>query len=124
MIGRHAVPLWGWWIPLVLAISFPWTGFTPTPQWSRVHAIPFTDPADRVRDMLANVALFVPFGFSFARGRRWWTAVVAAAVVSFSAEATQLFGTLRFPSGTDVACAVAGAAAGALCRALEQKTPP
>jgi len=123
MVRLRRVPLWVWWIVLVWAISFPWTGFTPSPQWSRVHAIPFTDPADRPRDMLANVALFVPFGYSFARGRRWWIVVLAAAVVSVSAEATQLFGTERYPSATDVTAAVVGAAAGALWRAMDRKGP-
>lgn len=122
MVRIRGVPLWVWWIVLVWVISFPWTGFTPQPQWARVHAIPFMDPADRPRDMLANIALFIPFGYSFARGRRWWTAGLAAAVVSFSAEATQLFGTLRFPSATDVTAAVVGATAGALCRAIYRKS--
>jgi glycopeptide antibiotics resistance protein len=123
MVRLRGVRLWAWWIVLVWAISFPWTGFTPSPQWSRVHAIPFTDPADRPRDMLANVVLFVPFGYSFARGRRWWAVVLAAAVVSVSAEATQLFGTERYPSATDVTAALVGAAAGALWRATDRKAP-
>jgi glycopeptide antibiotics resistance protein len=82
-----------------------------------VHPIPFTDPADRLRDLAANVALFVPFGYLFARdrGRRFGIplAVLAATVVSLSAEATQLFSTMRYPSATDVVAAMAGAAAGA-----------
>ena len=118
-IGR--VPLWVWWIPLVWIISFPWTGFTARPQWSRVHAIPFSDPADRPRDFIANVALFVPFGFSFARKRRWPLAMPAAALLSLSAEATQLFCTVRFPSATDVTAAIAGAAVGAACLALARR---
>jgi len=121
MVRIRGVPLWVWWIVLVWAISVPWTGFTPEPQWGRVHAIPFTDPADRPRDMLANIALFVPFGYSFAGRRPWWTAVIAAAVVSLSAEATQLFGTLRYPSATDVTAAVVGAAAGALWRGMSDR---
>ena len=115
-IGR--VPLWVWWIPLVWIISFPWTGFTARPQWARVHAIPFTDPADRPRDFIANVALFVPFGYSFARKRRWPLALAAAALLSLSAEATQLFCTVRFPSATDVTAAIVGAVVGAACLAL------
>jgi glycopeptide antibiotics resistance protein len=117
-IGRlRNAPLWCWWIPVVLLISFPWVGFTLVPQWSRVHVIPFTDPADQARDLLANIGLFVPFGYSFARHRgsrfRIVEALLAATVVSICAEATQLFSTLRFPSATDVIAAMAGAAAGA-----------
>lgn len=121
---RRTVPLWCWWIPLVWAISFPWAGVT-APHWARIHWIPLADPADHVRDMIANTLLFVPFGYSFAGGRtgraRISGAVLAAAAVSLSAEATQLFSTSRFPSATDVSAAVAGAALGALCRAWRGK---
>jgi glycopeptide antibiotics resistance protein len=117
-IGRlRNVPLWCWWIPVVWLLSFPWVGFTVVPQWSRAHWIPFTDPADQARDLAANIVLFVPFGYSYARHRggrfRIVAALVAATVVSVCAEATQLFSTLRFPSATDVIAAMAGAAAGA-----------
>ena len=111
------VPLWCWWIPVVWLLSLPWFGFTAVPQWSRVHWIPFTDPADQARDLVANIGLFIPFGYSYARSRgsrfRIVEALLAATVVSVCAEATQLFSTLRFPSATDVIAAMAGAAAGA-----------
>ena len=107
-------PLWVWWIPLVWVISFPWVGFAPRPQWSRVHMIPFADPADRPRDVMANIALFVPFGYSYARRGPWWKAILMAAMVSVTAEATQLFSTDRFPSATDVTSGVIGAALGAI----------
>jgi len=113
-LTRKRAPLWVWWIPIVWALSFPWSGFTAHPQWSRVHLVPFEDPADRPHDVIANVALFVPFGYSFARRGPWWKAVVVAALVSATAEATQLFGTSRFPSATDVAAGVIGAGLGAI----------
>ena len=107
-------PLWVWWIALTWLISLPWSGFTLAPQWSRVHRVPFTDPADRPRDFVLNVLFFVPFGYSFARTRRRLLAPLAAALVSLSAEATQLFGTVRYPSTTDVSAAIVGAALGAI----------
>jgi len=111
------VPLWWWWIAVVWLVSAPWLGFTSTPQWSRVHWIPFTDPEDKPRDFIFNVVLFVPFGISFARGRRGTRRLVesgtAAALVSLSAEATQLFAKLRNPSATDVTTAIAGSVLGA-----------
>lgn len=76
--------------------------------------IPFGDPADRPRDIIANVALFVPFGYSYARRGQWWKAIAAAALVSVTAEATQLFSTDRFPSATDVTAGAIGAALGAI----------
>ena len=102
------------------AISTPWVGFTREPQWHRVHLVPFTDPADKPRDVFANVLLFVPFGYSAAGRRASPSGVVfalgAALLVSVSAEATQLFSTKRYPSATDVAAAVVGSAIGAVGR--------
>ena len=112
------MPLWVWWIPLVWAISLPWAGLTKDPQWSRVHPVPFTDPADRPRDLIANIALYIPFGYSLARGRKWPVVLIVSTGVSLVAEATQLFGTVRYPSATDVTAAVIGAAIGAAWRRL------
>ena len=110
--------LWFLWIPLVWFISFPWFGFTFQPQWNRVNLIPLADPSDRPRDVVANLLLFVPFGFSAARRRTPAQALARAAglaaVVSISAEAMQLFSTTRYPSATDVAAAILGSLAGAL----------
>jgi glycopeptide antibiotics resistance protein len=127
-VGRlRTVPLWCWCIPVVWLLSLPWVGFTAEPHWSRVHWIPFTDPADTPRDLLANIALFVPFGYSYTRHRsgrfRILEALLAAAIVSVSAESTQLFSTLRYPSATDVIAAMAGASAGAVWVSRVQKKP-
>jgi glycopeptide antibiotics resistance protein len=112
------VALWAWWIPVVVGLSLPIFGFTPRPQWGRVHLIPFTDPDDKPRDQLVNIVMFIPLGYLFARGRRMPRAVtgaiVAAAMVSTCAEATQLFSTERNPSATDLSMAVAGAAIGSV----------
>jgi glycopeptide antibiotics resistance protein len=107
------IPLWAWWIPVVLIASFP-LGPTAIPQWDRVHLVPFTDPADKVEDLAINILLFVPFGYSFARDRGLAWLPVAAGFVSAIAELTQLFSTIRYPSGTDVFYAVVGAVAGGL----------
>ena len=105
--------MWIWWIPVVWLASFP-LGLTATPQWDRVHLMPFSDPADKARDLAANVLLFLPFGYSFAldRGLAWLP--LAAGLLSAAAELSQLFSTIRYPSGTDVFYAVAGAVAGGL----------
>jgi glycopeptide antibiotics resistance protein len=112
------IPLWAWWIPVVVGLSLPVFGFTRHPQWSRVHLVPFSDPEDKPRDELVNIAMFVPFGYLYARGRRMPRALlgvmITAAIVSAGAEATQLFSTERNPSATDVSMAVAGAVLGAV----------
>lgn len=103
-----------WWIPVVWLASFP-VGLTDTPQWHRVHPVPFSDPADKLSDLVINLLLFAPFGYSFARrpnGLAWLPP--AAALVSISAEIPQLFSTIRYPSGTDVVYAMAGALGGGL----------
>lgn len=108
------VPLWVWWIPVVWLVSFP---LAPTlePQWDRVQPVPFNGPADKIEDLAINFLLFVPFGYLFSRWRhRPGLMTVAAAATSISAELLQLFSRVRYPSGSDVAYAVAGALAGTL----------
>jgi glycopeptide antibiotics resistance protein len=111
--GLRRVPLWVWWIPVVFAASAPLAP-TGTPQWHRVHALPFSDPDDKVTDLAVNVLLFLPFGYSFARsaGRTALVLPVAAAT-SIGAEAMQVFSMVRNPSGTDVVYAMVGAVVGA-----------
>jgi glycopeptide antibiotics resistance protein len=115
---RRHLPAWVLWIAVVVGVSLPSFGFTPHPQWDRVHLMPFTDPEDKPRDELVNIAMFVPLGYLFARGRRMPHAllgsIAAAAIVSAAAESTQLFSMSRNPSGTDFTMAVIGAALGSV----------
>lgn len=114
----RVIRIWFLWLCLVLFVSLPWLGFTPVPQWDRVHWIPFGDPADKLRDVVLNGLLFVPLGFAVSRRRRLVPGIVLSAAmalsISVAAEATQLFSTRRFPSATDVAAAALGAMAGAV----------
>ena len=101
-----------------MVASGPWYGVVREPQWSRVTWIPFHGAEDKPRDMVVNVLLFVPFGWSFAksRPRRGATgrAVLAAGLVSIAVEIPQLLFRLRDPSATDLVMAMCGAAAGSL----------
>jgi glycopeptide antibiotics resistance protein len=119
--ASRRIPLWAWWIPVVWLASFP-LGLTATPQWDRVHLVPFSDPADKLSDLAINLLLFVPFGYSFARrpnGLAWLP--VAAGLVSISAELPQLFSTIRYPSGTDVVYAMVGALGGGLLARIRRR---
>ena len=107
---------------MVVIASFP-LGLTAVPQWDRVHLIPFTDPADKVEDFAVNILLFVPFGYSFARNRGLAWLPLAAGLVSAVAELSQLFSTVRYPSGTDIAYAVIGAAIGGLVATFTRRRP-
>jgi glycopeptide antibiotics resistance protein len=115
------IPLWVWWIPVVWAASLP-LGPTTTPQWHRVHLVPFTDPADKLTDLAVNLLLFVPFGWSFVtRPDRLRWLPLSAGLVSASAELSQLFSTVRYPSGTDVVYAIGGAMAGGVMAHLRSR---
>ena len=109
---------WPFWILVVVVASGPWFGVVREPQWDRVTWIPFTGFGDKPRDMIVNVLLYVPFGWSFVKNRfsrtRVRDAMVAAALVSIAVEIPQLFYRLRDPSTTDVVMAIVGAAAGSL----------
>jgi glycopeptide antibiotics resistance protein len=124
-MSLRRVPFWGWWILVVFFVSAPWTGFTGEAQWDRLYLRPFSDPEDTAGDFIANMALFVPFGYSFFRharaGHRLALTLAAASAVSLCAEAPQLFSTLRNPSATDVTAALAGSMAGALWRLRQEK---
>ncbi|HEY3885644.1 MAG TPA: VanZ family protein [Vicinamibacterales bacterium] len=108
--------LWKWWILVVAIVSGPWFGVTLRPQWSRVTWIPFRGREDKASDMIGNALLWMPFGWSFLSGRRPGSGLAAAvgvaALVSFGAEASQLFFIARDPSLTDVVMGVCGAATG------------
>jgi glycopeptide antibiotics resistance protein len=108
--------LWKWWVLVVLIISGPWFGLVRRPQWSRVNWVPFADPADKPKDLLQNVLLFVPFGWSYGSGRTRRPALAGALALAFAisalAEFTQLFSMERYPSTSDVLMAVLGTALG------------
>lgn len=109
----------------MLFVSAPWIGLTTVPQWDRVYLVPFSDVDDKPRDLILNLAMFIPFGYSFLKhrpGRRRLLAALGAAMaVSVVAEATQLFSTLRNPSGTDVTmAALGGGLGGAFRQAVER----
>jgi glycopeptide antibiotics resistance protein len=109
---------WPLWILVIAVVSGPWFGVVREPQWARVTWVPFVGFEDRPRDMLVNFLLFVPFGWSFVKGRRALGGLAltagAAAAVSLAVEVPQLFYRLRDPSATDVVMAIGGALAGSL----------
>jgi len=109
---------WPFWILAIAVASGPWFGVVARPQWERVTWVPFHGFEDKPRDVLVNMLLFVPFGWSFAKSRRGEigtaSAVAAAGIVSIAVEIPQLFYRLRDPSATDVVMALCGSAVGSL----------
>ena len=86
-------------------------------HWQKVQWIPFVSPPVKLIDIVVNVWLYVPFGYTLARASRTrgraWHAVALAAVLSIGVEWSQLYSHSRFPSVQDVLCDVLGAWAGA-----------
>ena len=98
---------------IVLAV-FPWGDFQGHTHWEKVGWIPFVSKPLRIRDIIANVLLFMPFGAAIALNVRPSRAVVLAslsgATISFIGETTQLYSHTRFPSATDFVTNTVGAA--------------
>lgn len=107
---------WLLWIVVIVAIVVPWQDFQHHTHWSKVVWIPFVSLPWRISDAIANVLLYMPFGYLYARQSRrqsaGWRAIVLAAVLSLSTEYSQLYSHYRFPSLTDVTCNLLGAYAG------------
>jgi len=97
----------------------PWSNFKGHSHWDSVRWIPFYDPPHTLFDILANLLLFVPFGFSYVQSRKkqqkpatWLRTVILAAVLSASVEFFQVFCHNRIPSTTDVCSNIMGAVVG------------
>jgi len=103
------------WIVVILAVVTPWRTFQDHADWTRVRWVPFVSPPIRVRDIVGNVALYVPFGMFCAR--RFGpdglvSSIFCALLLSFGTETTQLFSHNRFPSFQDLLLNVIGSATG------------
>jgi glycopeptide antibiotics resistance protein len=109
------------WTGAILVAVVPWDLQNHT-HWAKVCWIPFVTPPVKTSDIVANLLLYLPWGFCFARRRaapvRIGWVVAYAAALSIATEATQLFSHTRFPSATDVTCNVAGAWLGAVIAAV------
>ena len=112
------MPLWFWWVVVIWLVCLPWPGMAPQAD-SQVQLVPFTGAADRPRDVLANIFLFLPFGYLFAVShphRGYGLLVATAAAISLTAETLQVLSPARYPSATDVVVNTAGALLGGWLR--------
>jgi glycopeptide antibiotics resistance protein len=108
--------LFVFWIVVIFAIVVPWGSFQPHAHWQKIGWVPFVTAPIRLRDIVLNTLLFVPFGYWSAKaiGGAWWQTAALAFALSVGAEFAQVFSHGRFPSATDVACNTAGAIWGGL----------
>jgi glycopeptide antibiotics resistance protein len=119
--GFPAGTQWRWvalWTGVIIILVLPWMSFQPHPHWARVQWVPFRSGPISVRDVVANVLLYAPWGYAYARairgsGANLWSVVGYALLLSITTEAAQIWSHGRFPTFTDVTCNLVGACAGA-----------
>lgn len=103
------------WIFVILVIVVPWGRFQMHSHWQEVGWVPFITPPIRLRDVVLNALLYLPFGYWLTKSgarKSWLRTIGYALALSTGTELTQVFSHGRFPSATDVVCNVAGAAWG------------
>ncbi len=105
------------WTGVIVLVVVPWGSFQNHSHWSRVQWIPFVTPPVGLRDIVANVLFYAPFGYwsmRLSRRPRMWHGLVFAFALSAATELTQVYSHGRFPSSTDLVCNVVGAGLGTL----------
>lgn len=114
------------WTGLILLSVVPWYGWPNRSRWDRVLWVPFSGPEIVVRDLVVNLALYVPLGWLLVRHHvRGPRAIVAAIGLSFAlslaTEWAQVYSARRFPSATDVCMNTLGGVLGAALGRREKK---
>ena len=126
----------GWVVLIILGSSYPW--LLGPPQWERIRWIPFLDVLHSHRllgDVIVNFILYVPLGYSYARGgsptgrKLIFEAGLLGALLAGSCEFYQVFSPVRYPTMTDVFTNIIGALTGAsiagiMSRITESSYPP
>ena len=117
-VSRGRLPFVLWTSLIVLAVV-PWASYQDHSHWTRVGWTPFISSEVKVRDIVVNTLLYVPWGYFCVRSvpaaaGRVWVVVMLASALSITTEGSQIYSHGRFPSATDVTCNVSGALAGAV----------
>jgi glycopeptide antibiotics resistance protein len=104
------------WTGIICFIVLPWFRPQNHVHLDLVQWVPFVTPPIRLRDIILNLLLYVPFGYLHVRCSNPVSiarTVALAAALSAVTECAQLFSHGRFPSTTDLVCNTAGAYLGA-----------
>jgi glycopeptide antibiotics resistance protein len=107
-------------IGVILATTLlPCSNFVGHSHWNQVQWIPFYNHRVDLFDIVANVVLFVPFGYfascclpDFLCDKKTMWVLASATLLSASVEFLQIYSHSRFPSTTDICCNLLGAALG------------
>lgn len=100
-------------LAVIAVADFPFNDAQSHPHWERVRWLPaYVSPAIHLRDVVGNLGLGVPAGLSFAAlyAASPAAAGLAVAPVALLAEWSQVYSHSRYPTASDVALNVAGAA--------------
>src|ERR1700741_399609 len=85
----------GIWSAVIVAATVPTTDFVSHTHWQKVQWIPFVSPPVKLVDVVVNIGLYFPFGYTLARASgprfRAWRAVALAGVLSVVLEWSQLY---------------------------------
>ena len=108
--------VFGIWSAVIVAATIPTTDFVGHTHWQKVQWIPFLSPPVKIVDVVVNIGLYLPFGYTLARASgprfRVWGAIALAGALAVTLEWSQLYSHSRFPSLQDVLCDVSGALVG------------
>lgn len=113
---------------VLLATLWPPSAFQAHAHWERVTWMPLADPASKPWELLANILLFVPFGYAGARllGSDRRAAVIVSVLggaLSVAVEGAQVFAHGHYPSATDVVMNLTGAVAGGVLARRSARRP-
>src|SRR5260370_40452642 len=90
----------GVWSAVIATATVPWD-FVGHAHWQKVQWIPFRSPPVSLFDVVGNILLYLPFGYTMVRAAaaraRLWHAVALAAALSLTLEWSQLYSHSRFP---------------------------
>lgn len=103
-------------VPVLLITTWPAHQFAGHSHWQMVEWVPFSRLMS-IRDVVANIALFMPLGFAIAwpGGRaRIAIAVITGITLSLFAELYQVYCHDAFPTTADVLSNTLGTALGAV----------
>jgi glycopeptide antibiotics resistance protein len=105
------------WTGVICFIVVPWYRLQDHAHFEVVQWVPFVTPPIRLRDIVLNTLLYVPFGYLHVRRTVAVSVprtVALAVALSLLTECAQLFSHGRFPSTTDLVCNGFGAYLGAV----------
>lgn len=104
---------------ILVATLLPWSNFVGHSHWSQVQWVPFLGHRLDWFDIVANVVLFIPFGYFAAglprppwRANKIYSVLAAALLLSAAVEFMQIYSHGRYPSASDICCNLLGAALG------------